>query len=69
MKEIVSGGSIKYGTGENKSSKFCAEFCSDSKGTIILFLWLPLKGLTSKTLGRTRIWTELIISKFQAIAS
>lgn len=58
MEEIVSAGSIKYGNGNSKNSKFCAELCSDSKGTIILFLWLPLKGLTSKIIGRARIWTD-----------
>ncbi len=58
MEEVVSAGSIKYGNGKSKNSKLCAELCSDSKGSIILFLWLPLKGLTSKTLGRARIWTD-----------
>lgn len=58
MEEVVSAGSIKYGNGNSKNSKFCAELCSDSKGTIILFLWLPLKNLTSKTIGRARIWTN-----------
>ncbi len=58
MEEVVSAGSIKYGNGNSKNSKFCAELCSDSKGNLILFLWLPLKGLTSKTIGRARIWTD-----------
>ncbi|MEG4329550.1 endonuclease NucS [Microcoleus sp. AT3-A2] len=58
MEEVVSAGSIKYGKGNSKNSKFCAELCSDSKGTIILFLWVPLKGLTSNTIGRARIWTN-----------
>jgi RecB family endonuclease NucS len=58
MEEVVSAGSIKYGNGNSKTSKFCAELCSDSKGNLILFLWLPLKDLTSKTIGRARIWTN-----------
>ena len=58
MQEITASGSIKYGNGNSKTSKFCAELCSDSKGNLILFLWLPLKGLTSKTISRARVWTD-----------
>ncbi|MEG4942303.1 hypothetical protein [Microcoleus sp. F4-D5] len=58
MEEITASGSIKYGNGNIKTSKFCAELCSDSKGNVILFLWLPLKGLTSKTISRARVWTD-----------
>ncbi|NER32945.1 MAG: DUF91 domain-containing protein [Oscillatoria sp. SIO1A7] len=58
LQEVVSGGSIKYGNGNSKKSKFCAEFCSDSKENLILFLWFPLKGGTSDKLGRARIWTD-----------
>ncbi len=58
MEEITVSGSIKYGNGNTKTSKFCAELCSDSKGNLILFLWLPLKGLTSKTISRARVWTD-----------
>ncbi|MEG4274629.1 MULTISPECIES: endonuclease NucS domain-containing protein [unclassified Microcoleus] len=58
MQEITDSGSIKYGNGNTKTSKFCAELCSDSKGNLILFLWLPLKGLTSKTISRARVWTD-----------
>jgi RecB family endonuclease NucS len=58
MQEITSSSSIKYGNGNSKTSKFCAELCSDSKGNILLFLWLPLKGLTSKTISRARVWTD-----------
>ena len=58
MQEITDSGSIKYGNGNTKTSKFCAELCSDSKGNLILFLWLPLKCLTSKTISRARVWTD-----------
>ena len=58
MQEITASGSIKYGNGNTKTSKFCAELCSDSKGNLILFLWLPLKSLTSKTISRARVWTD-----------
>lgn len=58
MEEISSAGSIKYGNGKRKSSKLCAEFCCDSKGEFLIFLWLPLKNLSSKRLGRARIWTD-----------
>ncbi|MBE9184318.1 DUF91 domain-containing protein [Microcoleus sp. LEGE 07076] len=58
MEEITASGSIKFGNGNSKTSKFCAELCSDSKGNLILFLWLPLKGLTSKTISRARVWTD-----------
>lgn len=55
MEEIASAGSIKYGNGNSKTSKFCAEFCSDSKGNLLLFLWLPFKGGASQKVGRARI--------------
>ncbi len=58
MEEMSPVGSIKYGNGKSQTSKFCAEFCSDSKGSPVLFLWLPLKGLTSEKLGRARLWTD-----------
>jgi hypothetical protein len=58
MEEISSAGSIKYGNGKSKTSKLCAEFCCDSKGQFLIFLWLPLKNLSSKRLGRARIWTD-----------
>ncbi len=55
MQEISSAGSIKYGNGKSKTSKFCAEFCSDSKGNLLVFLWIPFKAGTSKKIGRARI--------------
>ena len=58
MEEISQAGSIKYGSGKSKNSKYCAEFCSDSKGNLLIFLWLPLRGLTSEKIGRARIWTD-----------
>ena len=58
MEEISIAGSIKYGNGKSKTSKFCAEFCSDSKGHFLIFLWLPLKGLKSQKVCRARIWTD-----------
>ncbi|NEQ77228.1 MAG: DUF91 domain-containing protein [Okeania sp. SIO2C9] len=57
IQEFASAGSIKYGSGSGKSSKFCAEFCS-YKDEIILFLWLPYKGGESSRIGRARIWTD-----------
>ncbi len=42
---------IKYGNGTNKTSKLCAELYLTNKGSIIPFLWLPLKGLSSERLG------------------
>ena len=43
IQEFASAGSIKYGSGSGKSSKFCAEFFLE-KGELILFLWIPYKG-------------------------
>jgi hypothetical protein len=56
--EMATAASIKYGNGKSKQSKLCAEFCSDSKGSILIFLWLPRKGLTSKIISRARIWAD-----------
>ncbi|HEY9903890.1 MAG TPA: endonuclease NucS domain-containing protein [Candidatus Sericytochromatia bacterium] len=58
MEEISIAGSLKYGNGKSKNSKYCAEFCSDSKGNFLIFLWIPLRGLTSEKIGRARIWTD-----------
>lgn len=58
LEEMSTSASIKYGNGKSKQSKLCAEFCADSKGAILIFLWLPRKGLTSKIVGRARIWTD-----------
>ncbi|MEC4991618.1 MAG: endonuclease NucS [Oscillatoria sp. PMC 1068.18] len=58
MQEFTDSGSIKYGDSKGKASKVCAEFSFDSKGNLTLFLWLPLKGLTSERIGRARIWTD-----------
>jgi RecB family endonuclease NucS len=55
LEEISTGGSIKYGNGKNKTSKFCAELCSDSKGNFLIFLWLPFKAGASQKVGRARI--------------
>ncbi len=57
IQEFASAGSIKYGSGSGKSSKFCAEFFLD-KGELILFLWIPYKGGESSRIGRARIWTD-----------
>jgi hypothetical protein len=58
MQEFSSNGIIKYGTNQGKSSKICAELCTNSQSNIILFLWLPYKGGKSKRVGRARIWTD-----------
>jgi RecB family endonuclease NucS len=58
MQEIYSTGSIKYGNGTAKSSKYCAEFLLDKKYGLTLFLWLPYKGGQSQRMGRARIWTD-----------
>lgn len=58
IEEMSTAASIKYGNGKSKQSKLCAEFCSDSKGSILIFLWLPRKNLTSKIISRARIWTD-----------
>lgn len=58
MQEFSSNGIIKYGNNQGKSSKICAELCTDSQSNIILFLWLPYKGGKSQRVGRARIWTD-----------
>lgn len=58
IEEMSTATSIKYGNGKSKQSKLCAEFCSDSKGSLLIFLWLPRKNLTSKIISRARIWTD-----------
>ncbi|MEH2288656.1 endonuclease NucS domain-containing protein [Nostoc sp.] len=58
MEEISSGVSFKYGNGNSKTSKFCAEFYFDSKGIPIIFLWLGLKNNSSDRISRARIWTD-----------
>lgn len=58
MEEISSGVSFKYGNGNSKTNKFCAEFYFDSKGIPIIFLWLGLKNNTSDRISRARIWTD-----------
>lgn len=58
MQEFSTAGNVKYGNGNIKSSKFCAEFYID-KGELFIFLWLPLKnGTSEKMLGRARLWTD-----------
>ncbi|MDJ0519116.1 MAG: endonuclease NucS [Trichodesmium sp. MO_231.B1] len=57
MREFHYEGSIRrYGNGNKKTSKFSAEFCSNTKGELILFLWLPLQG--SKRIARTLVYTD-----------
>ncbi|MDZ7993412.1 MAG: endonuclease NucS domain-containing protein [Nostoc sp. EfeVER01] len=58
MEEISSVVSFKYGNGNSKTSKFCAEFYFDSKGIPIIFLWLGLKNNKSDRISRARIWTD-----------
>ncbi|BAZ29659.1 hypothetical protein NIES4074_21060 [Cylindrospermum sp. NIES-4074] len=58
MQEMSFASSIKYGNGNSKASKFCAEFYFDSKGVPIIFLWLGLKNNRSERIGRARIWTD-----------
>jgi len=55
MEEISIGGSVKYGNGNSKTSKYCAEFCSDSKGNFLIFLWIRFKAGSSQKIGRSRI--------------
>ncbi|WRH68521.1 MAG: endonuclease NucS [Planktothrix sp. GU0601_MAG3] len=58
MQEFSSAGSILYGNGNGKTSKYCAEFCRVPQGDIILFLWIPLKCGESDRISRGRIWTD-----------
>jgi RecB family endonuclease NucS len=55
MEEISTAGSIKYGNGKSKISKFCAEFCSNSKGELLVFLWIGFKGGESQKTGRAKM--------------
>ena len=57
MREFHYEGSIRrYGNGNKKTSKFSAEFCSNTKGELILFLWLPLQD--TKRIVRTLVYTD-----------
>ncbi|MBW4571064.1 MAG: DUF91 domain-containing protein [Tolypothrix carrinoi HA7290-LM1] len=58
MEEIPSGISIKYGNGNSRKSKLCAELCFDTKGFPLLFLWLGFKNGKSERIGRARLWTD-----------
>ncbi|NDJ20364.1 DUF91 domain-containing protein [Nostoc sp. B(2019)] len=58
MEEMSSAISFRYGNGNSKTSKFCAEFYFDSKGIPIIFLWLGLKNNSSDRISRVRIWTD-----------
>ena len=58
IQEVASAGSIKYGNGSAKNSKYCAEFILDKKYSLVLFLWIPFKGGESSRIGRARIWTD-----------
>ncbi len=55
MEEISTAGSIKYGNGKSKTSKFCAEFCPNSKGELLVFLWIGFKGGASQKIGRAKM--------------
>lgn len=55
MEEISTAGSIKYGNGKSKTSKFCAEFCPNSKGELLVFLWIPFKAGASQKIGRAKM--------------
>ncbi|ERT09241.1 hypothetical protein M595_0687 [Lyngbya aestuarii BL J] len=58
IQEFSSVGSIKYGNGTAKNSKYCAEFLLDKKYSLVLFLWIPFKGGESSRIGRARIWSD-----------
>ncbi|MEH2235535.1 endonuclease NucS domain-containing protein [Nostoc sp.] len=58
MEEMSSAISFRYGNGNSKTSKLCAEFYFDSKGVPIIFLWLGLKNNSSDRISRARIWTD-----------
>jgi len=58
IQEVASVGSIKYGNGTAKNSKYCAEFLLDKKYSLVLFLWIPFKGGESSRIGRARIWSD-----------
>jgi RecB family endonuclease NucS len=58
IQEFSSVGSIKYGNGTAKNSKYCAEFLLDKRYSLVLFLWIPFKGGESSRIGRARIWTD-----------
>lgn len=55
MEEISTAGSIKYGNGKSKTSKFCAELCSNSKEELLVFLWIPFKAGISQKVGRAKM--------------
>ncbi len=55
MEEISTDGSIKYGNGKSKTSKFCVEFCPNSKGELLVFLWLRFKGGAGQKIGRAKM--------------
>ncbi|MGB3188710.1 MAG: hypothetical protein WBB43_04695, partial [Limnoraphis sp.] len=58
IQEFSSVGSIKYGNGTSKNSKYCAEFLFNKRYSLVLFLWIPFKGGESSRIGRARIWTD-----------
>lgn len=58
MQEFSNAGSILYGNGNGKTSKYCAELCLDKQRNILLFLWIPLKCGHSSRIGRAIIWTD-----------
>ncbi|MEA5497907.1 endonuclease NucS domain-containing protein [Limnoraphis robusta] len=58
IQEFSSVGSIKYGNGTAKNSKYCAEFLLDKRYSLVFFLWIPFKGGESSRIGRARIWSD-----------
>ena len=58
MQENTVSGSILYGNGNGKTSKYCAEFTADKDGKFLLFLWIPLKCGHSDQIRRALIWTD-----------
>ncbi|OKH11071.1 hypothetical protein FACHB389_36885 [Nostoc calcicola FACHB-389] len=58
MEETSYNVSLRYGNGNTKTSKLCAEFYFDSKGVPVIFLWLGLKNNSSDRISRARIWTD-----------
>lgn len=58
MQENTVSGSILYGNGNGKTSKYCAEFTADKDSKFLLFLWIPLKCGHSDQIRRALIWTD-----------
>lgn len=58
LQENSTSTGFRYGNGNKKSSKFCAEFYTNSQGNLLLFLWLASKSGQKTTTKRVRIWTD-----------